>query len=100
MTAKALCEVCEEDKASVSRSVEALEKDGYVVCPSKTQKRYNSPISLTEKGEEAAKKVVERIEGLVSRASEGLTEENRKIFYESLGLIANNLEKICENMEN
>ncbi len=96
MTAKELCDVCEEDKAYVSRSVDALEKDGYVVCQSKTAKRYNSPISLTEKGILVAKEVASRVDTIVERASEGLSDENRKIFYASLSLICNNLERICE----
>ncbi len=97
MTAKELCDVCEEDKAYVSRAVDALEKSGYVLCASKTVKRYNSPISLTEKGELVAKEVAKRIEDIVERASVGLSEENRRVFYESLGLISNNLERIYEN---
>ncbi len=96
MTAKELCDVCEEDKAHVSRSIDALENDGYVICDSKTVKRYNSPISLTEKGLLVAKEVVKKIENIVEMASLGLSESNRKIFYESLGLISNNLEMICE----
>ncbi len=96
MTAKELCGVCEEDKAYVSRSIDALENDGYVICDSKTVKRYNSPISLTEKGLLVAKEVAKKIENIVETASIGLSEENRKIFYESLGLISNNLERICE----
>ncbi len=96
MTAKELCDVCEEDKSYVSRSIDALENDGYVICNSKTVKRYNSPISLTEKGLLVAKEVAKKIENIVETASIGLSEENRKIFYESLGLISNNLEMICE----
>ncbi len=96
MTAKELCEVCEEDKAYVSRSMDALEKGGYIVCASKREKRYNSPISLTEKGVEVAKEIAGRIDRIVETASMGLTEENRKIFYASLGLICKNLERICE----
>ncbi len=96
MTAKELCDICEEDKAYVSRSIDALEKDGYVVCNSKTVKRYNSPISLTEKGVLLAKEVARKIDGIVNEASEGLSEENRKIFYASLGLICGNLERICK----
>ncbi len=95
MTAKELCDVCEEDKAYVSRSIDALENGGYVICDSKTVKRYNSPISLTEKGASVAKEVAKRVENIVEMASMGLSEENRKIFYESLGLISNNLERIC-----
>ncbi len=96
MTAKELCDVCEEDKAYVSRSIDALEKDEYVVCNSKTLKRYNCPISLTEKGLFVAKQVAHKVDTIVEKASEGLTEENRKIFYDSLGLISNNLERICK----
>ncbi len=96
MTAKELCEACEEDKASVSRSIDGLERDGYVVCVSKREKRYNSPISLTEKGVFVAKEITGRIDNIVELASVGLTEEDRKIFYASLGLICNNLERICE----
>ena len=96
MTSKELCLVCDEDKAHVSRCLEALECEGYVVCSSKTQKRYNSPISLTEKGELVAKEVARKIDNIVNEASKGLSEENRKIFYQSLTLISNNLEQISQ----
>ncbi len=96
MTAKELCDVCEEDKSYVSKSIDALENDGYVICDSKTLKRYNSPMSLTEKGLLVAREVAKKVDNIVEMASLGLSEENRKIFYESLGLISNNLEMICE----
>ncbi len=94
MTAKELCDACGEDKAHVSRSIDKLETDGYVVCQSKTKKRYNSPISLTERGVEIAEKIVQKVDGVLEKSSEGLSEENRRIFYESLWVIANNLDKI------
>ncbi len=97
MTAKELCEACEEDKAHVSRTVDALESDGYVTRASKTAKRYNSPISLTERGVCVAKEVASKIDDIVERASKGLSDEKRAIFYESLSLIANNLERIYED---
>ncbi len=97
MTAKELCDVCEEDKAYISRSLDALKKDGYIISSSKTVKRYNCPILLTEKGTLVAKEVAHKIDDIVKMASMGLSEEHRRIFYTSLGLISNNLEKICEN---
>ncbi len=97
LTATELCDICDEDKANISRAIDVLEAEGYVVCNSKTQKKYNCPISLTEKGVEVAKSVAGKIENLVMIASRGLSEENRKIFYSSLTLISSNLEKICEN---
>ncbi len=97
LTATELCDICDEDKASVSRAIDTLEAGGYVVCDSKTQKKYNCPVSLTEKGCEIAKSVADKIDGIVNIASQGLSEENRKIFYSSLTLISNNLERICKN---
>ncbi len=97
LTATELCDICDEDKANVSRAIDMLEDGGFVVCNSKTQKKYNCPISLTEKGAEVAKSVADKIDNIVTLASRGLSEENRKIFYSSLSLISNNLDKICEN---
>ena len=50
LTATDLCERCEEDKATVSRSLEYLENNGYLICESKSAKRYKSPLTLTDKG--------------------------------------------------
>ena len=55
LTAAELCERCEEDKATISRALEFLEEEGYLSCESKTAKRYKSPLSLTEKGEQGAR---------------------------------------------
>ena len=97
LTATELCDICDEDKANISRAIDMLEENGFVICNSKTQKKYNCPISLTEKGVEVATSVASKIDNIVMLASKGLSEENRRIFYSSLTLISNNLEKICEN---
>ncbi len=97
LTATELCEICDEDKAYVSRSLDSLENDGYIVCESKTTKRYKSPISLTEKGKSIAKLVSEKIDFVVEQASLGLSQKDREIFYSSLILISNNLEKFIQN---
>ncbi len=100
LTAKELCDICEEDKANISRSVKYLETNGYLECRSKTQKRYLSPLVLTEKGIEVAGRIVEKIDSVLSVAGEGISEENRKIMYESLAQISANLQKACGNYEN
>ena len=99
MTSKELCDVCEEDKAAVSRSIDFLEKNEFLTCESKTEKRYKSPLMLTEKGRSTGKQIVEKIDRILQDASVGLTEENRCKFYESLLTINNNLKQICENYE-
>lgn len=97
MTAKELCDICEEDKAAISRSIDYLEKQGYIKCDSKTEKRYKSELYLTEKGGVVAQKVAQKVDGVVEKASKGLSDEKRKILYESLNLISDNLKKISEN---
>lgn len=51
MTAAELCERCDEDKAAISRSLDDLEKNGYITCASGAGKRYKSPLRLTERGQ-------------------------------------------------
>ncbi len=97
LTATELCEICDEDKAFVSRTLDFLEKEKYIVCKSKTEKRYKSPIYLTEKGKDVAKIIEEKIKKIVDKASIGLSEEDRKVFYSSLTLISNNLKNIINN---
>ncbi len=97
LTATELCDICEEDKANISRAIDTLESGEFVVCNSKTQKKYNCPISLTDKGTELAKSVADKIDNIVALASRGVSEEDRRIFYSSLALISNNLDNICKN---
>ena len=99
MTSKELSEVCEEDKASVSRSIEYLEENGYLVCSAKTQKRYKAQLKLTEKGADTARLIASKIDSMLEKASEGLPESDRLIMYRSLELISNNLQRICDRYE-
>ena len=96
LTAKELCDICEEDKANISRSIEFLEKNGYLVCRSKTEKRYKSPLVLTEKGREAGAHIVRKIDAILESVSEGVPEDQREIMYRSLSVICDNLQKICD----
>lgn len=96
LTAKQLCDICDEDKAAISRSIDYLEKNGYLTCDSKTEKKYKSPIALTEKGKQVGKGVAEKVDNILIAASEGLTDKDREIFYKSLLLISDNLQKITE----
>ena len=95
LTAKELCDLCGEDKANISRTIKYLESENYIYCQTSVPKRYQSALLLTEKGERVGKDIAEKIDKILIEASEGLTEENRKIFYQSLSLICENLERIC-----
>ena len=96
LTSKELCDICDEDKANVSRSIEYLEKNGYLVCKSKTEKRYKSPLVLTEKGRMTGEHIVRKIDAILDAVSEGIPEEHRLIMYRSLSVLCGNLQKICD----
>lgn len=99
LTAKELCDICEEDKANISRSIKYLEENGYLYCKTKQHKRYQSPLVLTEKGREIGARIAKKIDSILGAASDGLSEEHRLIFYKSLALINGNLQKICDGYD-
>lgn len=89
LTAAQLCTLCCEDKATISRVVADLRARGYI-APAEG-KNYRKPLRLTEAGNEIARKMDPVIESWVGVGGDGLTEQQRESFYQSLNLIANNL---------
>ncbi len=96
LTAREICDLCEEDKANISRAVRFLEEKGYIACPEAAGKRYQTQLELTDKGREIGAKIVEKIDRVLAVASDGLTEEEREIMYKGLIAVNNNLNKLCE----
>lgn len=96
MTATELCEHCEEDKATISRALEYLERNGYLFCESKNPKRYKSRLHLTSKGLEVGKQISARVNGVLEEISNQLTEEERLAFYRNLSAISDGLEEIAK----
>lgn len=96
LTATELCERCEEDKATVSRSLDFLEKNGFVFCRDQTKKRYKSPVELTSKGLEAAGKIAAKIDSILETVSGQMSEGDRVIFYRFLTAVSDNIEKIAK----
>ena len=100
MTARDLCDRCEEDKATISRALDYLEKNGYLLCESKSAKRYKSPLLLTEKGRSVGKKIADKIRGVLDEIGVHLTEKERVAFYHYLSVVSDNLEKFVQEQEN
>ena len=94
LTAAALCERCDEDKAAVSRSLDYLEKGGYITCGSGAGRRYRTPLYLTERGRAVCRAINEKIGRIVNAASQGLGEAERRSMYRALTLVSGNLERI------
>lgn len=92
LTAVQLGELCNRDKADVSRAATVLEKQGLVCRLSDGAKVYRAPITLTDAGRKLAEGINEKAKAAVEFASRGLSDEKREIFYEALELISNNLQ--------
>lgn len=95
MTAARLCEVCEKDKAAVSRILAELEEAGMVLREKRNGSRYRASLTLTEQGMAAAGAVVEKARLAVELAGTGFDEKEREVFYRVLSIIAGNLHKLC-----
>jgi DNA-binding MarR family transcriptional regulator len=89
-----LGELCGKDKSDVSRMMSIMEKKGLIV--KEGEGAYRALIKLTEEGKCAAEHVRERAIVAVANAGRGVSEENRKIFYDVLAVIAANLSALSE----
>jgi DNA-binding MarR family transcriptional regulator len=99
LTSKDLCERCEEDKATISRSLDYLEKNDYLVCKSESKKRYNAPFELTEKGMRAGERIADKITSVLDGISMGISDEDRAIFYRSLNIISENIDTVAKSYD-
>ena len=99
LTAKELCDVCEEDKANISRSIEYLEENGYLTTLSEGKHRYKRHYVLTQKGVSVAERLNEKIDRVLAVTAEGVDEAEREIMYACLAKISANLQRICDQYE-
>lgn len=97
LTASQLCEVCDKDKAAISRTVAELEEAGMIVRDTSSGNRYRAALTLTQKGAAAANAVSQRALLAVEQAGVGLDDGKRQVFYQVLTLIAGNLHTICKD---
>ena len=97
ITAARLCEICEKDKAAISRTLTELETAGMIRRDAANGVRYRAALTLTPQGIAAANAVQERAQLAVEQAGAGLEDDQREVFYRALGLIAGNLHTICKN---
>lgn len=96
ITVSRLCELCDKDKAAISRTVAELEQKNLIKRITVSDNRYRAPLLLTEEGKEVAENVCILVERAVELAGSGLDDDGRKIFYASLNLIAANLKNISQ----
>lgn len=94
ITAAQICEICDKDKAAISRTLAELERAGMITRADCDGKHYRVSLRLTERGQKIAGRVKSLAALAVEQAGSGLSEEDRAVFYASLNLIAENLRRI------
>ena len=94
LTAAELCDICDKDKAAISRTVAELQEAGMV---HREGPRYRAKLLLTEQGMAAAEAVSCRALVAVEKAGAGLEDGQRQVFYQVLDLISRNLHAICKD---
>lgn len=97
ITAARLCDICDKDKAAISRTVSELEDAGMVLRQDPEGKRYRSILRLSEKGKEIAGRVNDMVLLAVAKASDGYDKEKQQVFARVLNLVAGNLQEICRD---
>ena len=97
LTSTELCEVCDKDKAAVSRIIAEMEEKGLVQRPKKAVRGYRSKITLTEEGKKTADYFYERSRLAVQSLSDSsITDEQKEIFYLTLNTIYEQIRKVSE----
>lgn len=96
ITSAQLCEICDRDKAAVSRVVAEMEGCGLIQRVGAKENKYRARLYLTEKGKEVAAFVAERARTAVKAVGEELTDRERAILYATLDQIASKLQTLTK----
>ena len=97
LTAAQLCEICDKDKAAISRTLAELEQAGLVNRGDAQGKRYRACLKLTEQGLGIANGVDELVYRAVKQATAGYDVQQREVFIGVLNLISDSLQTICRD---
>lgn len=97
LTATKLCHLISVDKAATSRALSELLEKGFICYPeTEGQKKYRSPVLLTESGMKIAKRMDDIICDVVNQIGGSLSEEERACMYYALNVIDKNLEQLTK----
>ena len=89
-----LCEICNENKASISRKLDYLTKNDYTRRDISETNKYKNPIVLTEKGRQIAVFIDSKVKEIILEADSVLNENERINLYSSLEKINTKLQKM------
>jgi DNA-binding MarR family transcriptional regulator len=94
ITAAALCDVCNRDKAAVSRILSEMEAKGLITKVNNSESQYRAPLALTPSGKAAADYANRKASRAAEVVGQGLTDEDRRILYRALAHISANIEHL------
>ena len=97
LTAVELCDICDKDKAAISRTIGELEQAGLVTRGDAQAKRYRACLKLTEQGRQIAEGVDALVYRAVKQATTGYDVQQREVFISVLSLISDSLQTICRD---
>ena len=97
VTSTDLCKICDKDKAAISRTISQLVNMDLVKRNCINNINYRTKLTLTEKGKEIADKVNGIATAAVEQAGAGLNDDDRKVFYQAMDLIATNLQNLTKD---
>lgn len=100
LTATALCGLCKEDKAAISRALSDLSERGLATSVCQEGKRaYRAVWRLTEEGRHTALRLNRRIRHAFRIGGKTVSEEQESAFYEAIDVILKNLSEYAERAE-
>ena len=95
ITAAKLADLCQRDKADVSRAVAAFQKKGILeLCG---ESKYRASLILTKEGKELASQISRRASEVIGQAGQDISQEMRENMYQCLDSIALRMREICES---
>ena len=97
VTSAQLSEMCDMDKAAVSRVITEMIEKGLVVRKSANEKLYRAKLSLTQKGTEIADYIANQGAAAVVAVNNAFSQEELKAFYSNLDYIAERLHTISKD---
>ena len=95
LSIKELTKLCDVDKSAISRTLDFLLNNGFIMVDNSENKSYKNDLFLTDKGNDVGKFISDKIDNILDIASKGLSENEREILYKALDLIDNNLKEIA-----
>ncbi len=96
ITATALCDACDRNKAAVSRMLSEMEQKGLIRRVDDRSSPYRARLTLTDAGQEAANYVGHKAALATELVGTGLSDEARSALYAALELITANIENVSQ----